>query len=146
VTFHCIYIYSPCGYHIYISMSQAIPRTVKQWTVIGQDGLDSLKFTEEELESTLGDNQVLVKSKHYDIQSFINANMSPSPRSVSKRMLSQRHPLQELIKDPISSVISLSPKVNTHGRSSLTSFRVPTVLVPSWQLANMSPVSNLAIE
>jgi hypothetical protein len=52
---------------IYISMSQAIPRTVKQWTVIGQDGLDSLKFTEEELVSTLDDNQVLVKSKYYNI-------------------------------------------------------------------------------
>ncbi|EED23997.1 alcohol dehydrogenase, putative [Talaromyces stipitatus ATCC 10500] len=42
-------------------MSQAISQTVKQWTVIGQVGLDSLKFSEEELVSTLGDNQVLVK-------------------------------------------------------------------------------------
>ncbi|RAO72417.1 uncharacterized protein BHQ10_008429 [Talaromyces amestolkiae] len=42
-------------------MSQEIPQTVKKWTVIGHDGPDSLDFKEEELVSTLGDNQVLVK-------------------------------------------------------------------------------------
>lgn len=49
-------------------MPQDIPRTVKKWTVIGHDGLDSLNFTEEDFVSTLGDNKVLVKSKYYDIQ------------------------------------------------------------------------------
>ncbi|KAF5007034.1 hypothetical protein F66182_15772, partial [Fusarium sp. NRRL 66182] len=42
-------------------MPQDIPRTVKKWTVIGHDGLDSLNFTEEDFVSTLGDNKVLVK-------------------------------------------------------------------------------------
>ncbi|WYZ39754.1 hypothetical protein EsH8_IV_000095 [Colletotrichum jinshuiense] len=41
-------------------MAQAIPKTVKQWSVIGQDGFDSLKFTEQEVPE-IGDNQALVK-------------------------------------------------------------------------------------
>lgn len=38
-----------------------IPKTTKQWTVTGQNGFDSLKFSEESIPE-LGDNQVLVKS------------------------------------------------------------------------------------
>ncbi|CAM1505184.1 Fc.00g108210.m01.CDS01 [Cosmosporella sp. VM-42] len=41
-------------------MSQSIPQTVKQWNVVGKDGFDSLKLTEQPLPE-LGDNQVLVK-------------------------------------------------------------------------------------
>lgn len=71
-------------------MSQEIPQTVKKWTVIGHDGPDSLDFKEEELVSTLGDNQVLVKSEYFDTHCFPTLSTlmsSPSPRSVSKRMI-----------------------------------------------------------
>jgi hypothetical protein len=43
-------------------MAQSIPKTTKQWNIIGQDGFDSLKYTEQPVPK-LGDNQVLVKSK-----------------------------------------------------------------------------------
>lgn len=43
-------------------MAQSIPKTTKQWNIIGQDGFDSLKYTEQPVPE-LGDNQVLVKSK-----------------------------------------------------------------------------------
>ncbi|OLN85514.1 Zinc-type alcohol dehydrogenase C1773.06c-like protein 4 [Colletotrichum chlorophyti] len=39
-------------------MTQLIPETIKQWKVVGQDGVDSLRFTEEPV-SELGDDQVL---------------------------------------------------------------------------------------
>ena len=42
-------------------MAQSIPKTTKQWSIIGQDGFDSLKYTEQPVPD-LGDNQVLVKS------------------------------------------------------------------------------------
>ncbi|KAL0931461.1 putative alcohol dehydrogenase [Colletotrichum truncatum] len=47
-------------------MAQPIPKTVKQWNVTGQDGLDSLHFTEQ-MVPEIGDNDVLVKRKtpHY---------------------------------------------------------------------------------
>lgn len=41
-------------------MMQNIPKTTKQWTVVGTDGFDSLKFSEVPVPA-LGDNQVLVK-------------------------------------------------------------------------------------
>ncbi|GFP57677.1 zinc-type alcohol dehydrogenase-like protein C1773.06c [Trichoderma asperellum] len=41
-------------------MSQAIPKTAKQWRITGYDGLDALKFTEEAI-PILSDNQVLVQ-------------------------------------------------------------------------------------
>jgi hypothetical protein len=42
-------------------MALPIPETTKQWTVVGQDGLESLKYSEGPVPE-LGDNQVLVKS------------------------------------------------------------------------------------
>lgn len=41
----------------------ALPKSTMQWTVVGQDGLDSLKYSEAPV-PMLGDNQVLVKSKN----------------------------------------------------------------------------------
>ncbi|OTA92388.1 hypothetical protein M434DRAFT_31905 [Hypoxylon sp. CO27-5] len=41
-------------------MAQSIPKTTKQWNVVGQNGLESLEFTEQPLPQ-LGDTQVLVK-------------------------------------------------------------------------------------
>ncbi|KAK7409513.1 hypothetical protein QQX98_008297 [Neonectria punicea] len=41
-------------------MAQLIPKTTLQWNVIGLDGFDSLKYTEQPVPE-LGDNQVLVK-------------------------------------------------------------------------------------
>lgn len=43
-------------------MAQSIPKSTKQWNVIGQDGFDSLKYTEQPVPE-LGDSQVLVKSE-----------------------------------------------------------------------------------
>jgi len=48
-------------------MSQPIPKTTKQWNVMGHDGLASLKYTEQPVPA-LGDNQVLVKSKSNGIR------------------------------------------------------------------------------
>ncbi|KAI0384082.1 zinc-binding dehydrogenase [Hypomontagnella monticulosa] len=41
-------------------MAQSIPQTARQWNVVGHDGVDALKFTEQPVPQ-LGDNQVLVK-------------------------------------------------------------------------------------
>ncbi|OJD18772.1 hypothetical protein AJ78_01243 [Emergomyces pasteurianus Ep9510] len=41
-------------------MAQPIPETTKQWSLVSQNGFDSLKFTEEPVPE-LHDNQVLVK-------------------------------------------------------------------------------------
>ncbi|KAI1413273.1 zinc-binding dehydrogenase [Hypoxylon sp. FL1857] len=41
-------------------MAQSIPKTTKQWNVTGQNGVESLEFTEQSV-SQLGDTQVLVK-------------------------------------------------------------------------------------
>ncbi|TQN63794.1 Zinc-type alcohol dehydrogenase-like protein, partial [Colletotrichum shisoi] len=41
-------------------MTLSVPRCSKQWNVTGQEGLESLKFSEQELPE-LGDSQVLVK-------------------------------------------------------------------------------------
>lgn len=41
-------------------MSQDIPKTTKQWSVVGTTGFDSLKFGEVDIPE-LGDSQVLVK-------------------------------------------------------------------------------------
>ncbi|KAJ5605576.1 hypothetical protein N7510_008357 [Penicillium lagena] len=41
-------------------MALSIPKTTKQWTVVGHDGLESLKYSEKPIPE-LGDNQVLVK-------------------------------------------------------------------------------------
>ncbi|KAI1103591.1 NAD(P)-binding protein [Jackrogersella minutella] len=41
-------------------MTQSIPKTTKQWNVTGEDGTDSLKFTEQAVPE-FGDSQVLVK-------------------------------------------------------------------------------------
>lgn len=43
-------------------MEQSIPKTSKQWSLAGQNGFESLKFTEEPVPE-LDDNHVLVKSK-----------------------------------------------------------------------------------
>ncbi|KAK2733722.1 hypothetical protein FQN55_003177 [Onygenales sp. PD_40] len=43
-------------------MTSPIPKTTKQWKLVGQDGFDGLKYTEEPV-AELGDNQVLVKIK-----------------------------------------------------------------------------------
>jgi hypothetical protein len=42
-------------------MTQTIPKTAKQWNVIGNDGFDSLKYSEKAIPE-VGDSQVLVKS------------------------------------------------------------------------------------
>ncbi|KAF9878021.1 putative alcohol dehydrogenase [Colletotrichum karsti] len=41
-------------------MPQSLPKTTKQWNVVGRDGFKSLQLTEEPL-SELGDSEVLVK-------------------------------------------------------------------------------------
>ncbi|KAL1956440.1 hypothetical protein VTO42DRAFT_7327 [Malbranchea cinnamomea] len=41
-------------------MAESIPKTTKQWNVVGYNGFDSLKFSEQPVPE-LGDNQVLVK-------------------------------------------------------------------------------------
>ncbi|PGH23219.1 hypothetical protein AJ80_02635 [Polytolypa hystricis UAMH7299] len=41
-------------------MAQSIPRTTKQWTVSGEDGFDSLRYSEQPVPE-LGDNQVLYR-------------------------------------------------------------------------------------
>ncbi|XDG08382.1 hypothetical protein ABKA04_007997 [Annulohypoxylon sp. FPYF3050] len=41
-------------------MAQSVPQTVKQWNVIGKDGIDSLQLSEQPVPQ-LGDSQVLVK-------------------------------------------------------------------------------------
>jgi hypothetical protein len=45
-------------------MAQTIPHTTKQWNVTGQDGFDSLQYTEQPVPQ-LGDNQILVKRKSF---------------------------------------------------------------------------------
>lgn len=42
--------------------NQFIPKSTMQWTVVGEDGLNSLRYSEEPIPE-LGDNQVLVKSR-----------------------------------------------------------------------------------
>ncbi|KAH6973082.1 hypothetical protein BKA56DRAFT_593252 [Ilyonectria sp. MPI-CAGE-AT-0026] len=41
-------------------MSQSIPKTTKQWRVVGHNGFDSLEYSEQPI-LEVGDNQVLVK-------------------------------------------------------------------------------------
>lgn len=43
-------------------MAQDIPKTTKQWTVVGENGFDSLHFGEADVPE-LGDGQVLVKCR-----------------------------------------------------------------------------------
>ena len=43
-------------------MAQSLPKTSKQWNVIGSDGFESLKLSEQPIPQ-LGDSQVLVKSR-----------------------------------------------------------------------------------
>lgn len=42
-------------------MVQAIPEISRQWKVVGENGLDSLQFSDEK-SPEVGDSQVLVKS------------------------------------------------------------------------------------
>lgn len=42
-------------------MAQSVPKTTKQWNIIGLDGFDSLAYSEQPVPE-LGDNQVMVKS------------------------------------------------------------------------------------
>lgn len=49
------------------AMSQSIPKTTKQWRVVGYNGFDSLEYSEQPIPE-LGDNQVLVKSKFSILQ------------------------------------------------------------------------------
>lgn len=44
------------------AMSQSIPKTTKQWRVVGHNGFDSLEYSEQPIPE-LGDNQVLIKSE-----------------------------------------------------------------------------------
>lgn len=41
-------------------MSQSLPKTTKQWNVVDEGGLASLRFSEQPVPD-LGDNEVLVK-------------------------------------------------------------------------------------
>lgn len=50
-----------------LAMSQSIPKTTKQWRVVGHNGFDSLEYSEQPVPE-LGDNQVLVKSKFSILQ------------------------------------------------------------------------------
>ena len=65
-------------------MSQSIPKTVKQWNVVGKDGFDSLKLSEQPL-ADLGDNQVLVKRKF--TQNTIPIGREPADLSDSSRRI-----------------------------------------------------------
>lgn len=56
-------------------MAEPIPKTSKQWRVTGYDGFDSLKFSEEAI-PTIGDNEVLVKSKCIFSYKLIPGNTS----------------------------------------------------------------------
>lgn len=47
-------------------VNQSIPTTTKQWTVVGQDGLHSLRYSEEPVPEH-GDNEVLVKSEFLSV-------------------------------------------------------------------------------
>jgi hypothetical protein len=45
------------------TMALPIPKSIKQWTVVGHSGLESLKYSEGPVPE-FGDNQVLVKSMY----------------------------------------------------------------------------------
>lgn len=47
-------------------MDASEPKTTWQWNVTGQEGMESLKYTEQDI-PPLGDNEVLVKSKRYNL-------------------------------------------------------------------------------
>lgn len=47
---------------LHLTMAQPVPKTTKQWNVVGYDGLESLKYSEQPVPE-LGDTEVLVRSK-----------------------------------------------------------------------------------
>ena len=128
-------------------MAQPIPKTTKQWNVVGQNGVGSLKYSEQAIPE-LGDGQVLVKSKcllFLSHASFIDHQLT---NIYSWRCFSQRAFLGRYISWPFSDrglsiVTSLSLKENFPGVLSQMSFQVLMELARFWPSANMSLGSGL---
>ncbi|KAF4469197.1 alcohol dehydrogenase [Fusarium albosuccineum] len=93
-------------------MTQAIPETVKQWTVTAQDGKDgfnALKLTEEP-RPELGDGQVLVKSKFLEAQEQIPDESSANAiQTVQGASLNYRDLIIPLGKYPFPTVPNVIP-------------------------------------
>jgi hypothetical protein len=75
------------------------PNTMKQWNVHGQDGFESLKWTENASVPTLGERDVLVKCKFLQFYNHIKN------RGVANNDQSTLH--------PSTSGTSPSPRANT---------------------------------
>lgn len=61
-------------------MTTALPKTTKQWNVVGAEGIESLKLSEQPIKQ-LGDNQVLVKSEFHG--ALHSAKQTPPPQTSS---------------------------------------------------------------
>ena len=62
-------------------MAQSLPKTTRQWNVIGFDGFESLKLSEQPVPQ-LGDSQVLVKSMSSKLPHFSRVHYVPLTRGV----------------------------------------------------------------
>ena len=75
-------------------MAQSLPKTTRQWNVIGFDGFESLKLSEQPVPQ-LGDSQVLVKSRSSSSCTLpgslplheVSTDHDLSPRRLSQRTL-----------------------------------------------------------